>query len=226
MRKKMAGILVFIAVIMTIGFLWGKESGVERKAEKQTVRHVTVEMKNMPKNAIQQQVQHMTLDEKIGQMVIAGLSGTTADAQAISLIQDYKVGGFIFYANNLQNQKQSIQLVNQLKHENRQNRFPLFLSVDQEGASVSRLPGVQKLPNNRSIGNKDDGNFSYEIGKMLGRQVRSFGMNMDFAPVLDVDSNPNNPVIGDRSFGKNPELVANLGIQTMKGIQSESIMVQ
>ncbi len=60
--------------------------------------------------------------------------------------------------------------------------------------------------------------FSYKVGTLLGHELKEFGLNLDFAPVLDINSNPNNPVIGDRSFGNNSEIVSKLGIQTMKGI--------
>jgi beta-N-acetylhexosaminidase len=66
--------------------------------------------------------------------------------------------------------------------------------------------------------------FSYKVGTILGKELNKFGFNLDFAPVLDINSNPKNPIIGDRSFGNNPDLVSKLGIQTMKGIQSQNII--
>src|SRR5699024_3538694 len=76
----------------------------------------------------------------------------------------------------------------------------------------------------RSIGNLNDPDLSYEVGTILGKQMNEMGFNLDFAPVLDVNSNPDNPVIGNRSFGDNPEIVSRLGIETMKGIQDEQII--
>src|SRR5699024_6207486 len=77
---------------------------------------------------------------------------------------------------------------------------------------------------NRSIGALNDPELSYNVGTILGEQMEALGFNLDFAPVLDINSNPNNPVIGDRSFGDNPDIVTKLGMQTMKGIQSEGII--
>ncbi|MBT2655602.1 beta-N-acetylhexosaminidase [Bacillus sp. ISL-18] len=175
--------------------------------------------------SIEEIVSEMSLDEKIGQMMIAGFSGTKMDPQTISLITKYKVGGMIFYQDNLVNPEQTVQLLNEIKTENVHNRLPLFLSVDQEGGRVIRLPGgLINLPANKEIGATNNSQFSYKVGTILGKELNGFGFNLDFAPVLDVNSNPNNPIIGDRSFGNNPDVVSKLGIQTMKGIQSQNII--
>ncbi|MED1470560.1 beta-N-acetylhexosaminidase [Bacillus salipaludis] len=176
-------------------------------------------------NSVTEIISSMSLDEKIGQMIIGGIYGTTVDAHTKNLISKYKVGGLIFYANNLVNSQQTVQLLNQIKSDNVPNPMPLLLSVDQEGGSVSRLPGgLINFPTNKVIGAINNTQFSYKVGSILGRELKGFGFNLDFAPVLDVNSNPHNPVIGNRSFGNNPEIVSKLGIQTMKGIQSQNII--
>ncbi|XEC92927.1 beta-N-acetylhexosaminidase [Paenibacillus tarimensis] len=167
-------------------------------------------------------LESMSLTEKIGQMIFAGISGTTLEPNTKLLINDYKVGGVIFYSENLSDPERTVRLVNQIKSENRNNPLPLLLGIDQEGGRVSRLPGdLAAFPTNEKIGRINRSEFSYEIGALLGRAAAEFGFNLDFAPVLDVNSNPDNPVIGDRSFGSRPEVVSRLGIQTMKGIQSQ-----
>lgn len=169
-------------------------------------------------------VSKMSLEEKIGQMILAGISGTTMDANTKKLVNQFHIGGIIFYKNNFNTPAQTIQLVNQLKTEN-SSRLPLFLSTDQEGGRVTRLPGgLTNFPTNEQIGKVNNREFSYKIGTLLGRELKEFGLNLDFAPVLDINSNPNNPVIGDRSFGNNLEIVSELGIQTMKGIQSQNVI--
>lgn len=170
-------------------------------------------------------IENMSLDEKIGQMIIAGISGSTFNSNTKSLINNYHVGGFIFYSDNLTSPKQTIQLLNQIKTVNEKNILPLFLSIDQEGGTVSRLPGdLIAIPTNKEIGQVNNATYSYKIGKLLGEEVKAFGLNVDFAPVLDVNSNPENPIIGNRSFGNNPKIVSELGIQTMKGIRSQGII--
>ncbi|WP_258262665.1 beta-N-acetylhexosaminidase [Rossellomorea sp. SC111] len=167
----------------------------------------------------------MSLEDKIGQMVIAGVSGTTFSQSTKDLIQKYKIGGFIFFSNNMTDAPQTVQFLNRMKSANNNNPFPLFLSTDQEGGRVTRLPGgLINFPSNEEIGKFNSPGYSYEEGVLLGRELKEFGFNLDFAPVLDVNSNPNNPVIGDRSYSSDPEIVSHLGIQTMEGIQSQGII--
>lgn len=174
---------------------------------------------------IQEQIKQMTLTEKIGQMVIMGVDGTSANEQMKELIEQYHVGGVILYQNNIANKKQTTDFLNELKQINTEkSAIPLWLSVDQEGGRVSRMPSeYTKLPTNRAIGKVNNADLSRKIGNILGKELQSVGFNMDFAPVLDINSNPNNPVIGDRSFGANAEVVSKLGVQTMLGIQAQKV---
>ncbi|KAA0561802.1 beta-N-acetylhexosaminidase [Bacillus sp. CH30_1T] len=167
----------------------------------------------------------MSLDEKIGQMIIAGVNGTQDGENTKTLIQEHKVGGFIFFSDNLSGPRQTVQFLNYMKKDNVNNPLPLLLSVDQEGGKVTRLPGgLVNFPTNKKIGALNDPDVSFEVGTILGKELKEYGFNLDFAPVLDVNSNPNNPVIGDRSFSDHPDIVSELGIQTMRGIQSEGIL--
>lgn len=169
-------------------------------------------------------IESMTLDEKIGQMIIAGIEGTTSTPKSISLIEDYYVGGVIFFRDNLTSYTQSLNLINDLKQVNSVNKVPLFLSVDQEGGRVTRLPGLEEHPTNRDIGLQSDPILSYRIGEILAQELLAFGMNVNYAPVVDVNSNPKNPVIGDRSFGNTPELVSELSVPMMKGMMDKQVI--
>ncbi|MEK5231843.1 beta-N-acetylhexosaminidase [Lysinibacillus sp. FSL K6-0232] len=170
-------------------------------------------------------VEQMSLDEKVGQMLFAGVSGTALQQDTINLIHQLKVGGLIFYANNLATPEQTVALINAIKTENASNRFPLFIGTDQEGGAVTRLPGgLTNLPTNQKIGEVNEAQFSYEIGQLLGKQLQAFGFNLNFAPVLDVNSNPNNPIIGNRAFASEPAIVSKLGIQTMKGLAAQQVI--
>lgn len=173
---------------------------------------------------ISKKIKKMTLDEKIGQLIIGGITGTTLTDQTKKLIHTYKLGGFILFSANLEEPNQSLNLLNDLKNENEQNNIPLLLSVDQEGGTVTRLPNLYKLQTNKEIGLKKDKEFARKTGEVLGRQVKAFGFQVNFAPVIDVNNNPNNPVIGERSFGSNPELVGELGVETMQGMQAEQVI--
>ncbi|MFB4167972.1 beta-N-acetylhexosaminidase [Virgibacillus sp. JSM 102003] len=167
-------------------------------------------------------IKEMSLNAKIGQMIVAGISGTTLTKDTKKLVNNYKVGGIILYRENMQTPEQTVKLANKIKAENSDNHLPILLGVDQEGGKISKLPGdLKKIPANGEIGDRNNPEYSYKIGSHLGKMVKSFGFNLNFAPVLDVNSNPANPVIGERSFGDDPKVVSNLGIQTMKGIQSQ-----
>lgn len=101
----------------------------------------------------------------------------------------------------------------------------MFISVDEEGGRISRMPEhLHKLPSNEIIGEINNSDFSYSIGNVIAEEIKAFGFNMDFAPVLDIFSNPQNTVIKDRSFGTNAEIVSKLGMQVMKGIRSGGVI--
>lgn len=174
---------------------------------------------------ISKQISQMSLEEKIGQMLIVGVEGYDFNDNTKNLIEKYKVGGVIVLGENAKNTKQLLKLLNSIRKENQKNSIPLFMSIDEEGGRISRMPKeFKKLPTNEVIGKINDGKFSFEIGRTLADEIKEFGLNMDFAPVLDVNSNPKNPIIGDRAFSSDAEIVSNLGIQTMEGIRSENVI--
>ncbi|MDF2835753.1 MAG: glycoside hydrolase family 3, partial [Paenibacillus sp.] len=161
--------------------------------------------------AIWDRIDSMSIEEKVGQLAIIGLDGTSMDKNALSFIQNYHVGGFILFKDNIENAGQTLRLLNQLKESNADDpdSIPLWLSVDQEGGKVSRMPSeFTKMPTARQIAGKGDTDYTYAVGQSLGAELGSLGFNMDFAPVLDINSNPNNPVIGDRSFGSDADTVS------------------
>ncbi|WP_458464092.1 beta-N-acetylhexosaminidase [Paenibacillus sp.] len=174
---------------------------------------------------VQEQLSQLTLEEKIGQMILAGVQGTTLDNQAKQMITDQKVGGIIFYANNVTTLQETAKFVQSIKEVNQSNPVPIFMSVDQEGGKVSRMPeSVESIPSSGKVGQTKDSALAETMGELLARQIQLTGFNVDFAPVLDVNSNPKNPVIGDRSFGSSAELVSRMGIAEMKGLRSEGII--
>jgi len=172
-------------------------------------------------------VDSMTVEQKVGQIVLFGVTGTEMNEQIRQWIAVNRVGGFIFFKPNIQNSEQTWKLVSAMKHlnTNEGNKLPLFLSIDQEGGKVSRTPkDVRSFPTSQAVGRTKDGKFAYQVGEALGQTLNTYGFNVDFAPVLDVNSNPKNPVIGSRSFGSTADLVASMGIQEMKGIRSQNVI--
>jgi beta-N-acetylhexosaminidase len=169
---------------------------------------------------------NMTLEEKVGQMVIAGFTGIEPGDKVISLIRDQRVGGLIFFGRNISNEAQLKALVSSLREINEQpGSLPLFFAVDEEGGRVSRLPhGDRPFPSARKIGELGDPVLAFENGQAIGIRLQQFGFNLNFAPVLDIHSNPQNMVIGDRAFGDNAALVSKIGITAMQGMQSTGVI--
>jgi len=174
---------------------------------------------------IAEQVKKLSLPEKIGQMLIAGIDGKTLDAEGRSMIADSHVGGIILYSRNVGTLKGTVSLINSLKEANGDYSVPLFVSVDQEGGKVSRLPdSYEDIPANEVVGAAKEDRLAGEMGRLLARELQSAGFNLDFAPVLDVNSNPDNPVIGSRSFGSSPTLVAYFGTAELKGLREGGVI--
>ncbi|MET1013871.1 MAG: beta-N-acetylhexosaminidase [Paenisporosarcina sp.] len=218
-------IIVIYQINATYQLKWILNQPTDHKPNPE-VHHISVVAKALEsEQTVAGVLEEMTLEEKIGQMIIAGISDTTVTKNTRSLINDNHVGGIILYTTNMKNSKQTLQLLNQIKKVNEQNTFPLFLGIDQEGGRISRLPNeITNLPTNEEIGKINTPSYSYELGKLLGRELNAFGFNMDFAPVLDINSNPDNPIIGNRSYGNEADIVSELGIQTMKGLQSQHVI--
>ena len=170
------------------------------------------------------QIAKMTIDEKIGQLLLIGLDGKKISPFAKKMIAENKIGGFILYKDNIKSASQTVALLNSLKAANNENSIPLWLSLDQEGGKVSRLPAeIAKFPSARELGVLKDISHTKEVGRSLGSTVKALGFNLDFAPVLDIDSNPDNPVIGDRSFGSDADTVINHGMAMMEGISEAGV---
>ena len=174
---------------------------------------------------IQELLDNMTLEEKIGQLFIFGINGTKINQNTIELIEKNHIGGFILFRENIESGEQTLELLNDLKEKNKNNPLPLFLAIDEEGGRVSRLPReFPKMPAAKKIGDINNKDISFQYGEILGMRIKSLGFNMDFAPVMDINSNPKNPVIGDRAFGSTVDIVVDNSIETMKGINSKNII--
>src|SRR5690625_2312749 len=208
--KKMGIILVIVAISVCLLVMRSNDTNqkminseiapTKKEEEVDQTKEISTE-----ESIVEDQLAKMTLDEKIGQLIIAGLDGTEVTEQTRTLIDTYHIGGFIFFKPNLENPEQSRQFINGLKALNADNDIPMFLAVDQEGGEVTRLPGLEQMKTNGEIGSSYEADFSYETGKLLAAQLHAFGMQVNFAPSVDVNSNPNNPVIGNRAFGSDPD---------------------
>ncbi|WP_454193676.1 beta-N-acetylhexosaminidase [Paenibacillus sp. Marseille-Q7038] len=167
----------------------------------------------------------MNLEQKIGQLIISGFSGTDLSPEETQLIASGRIGGVILFKQNMESKKQLLELINDIKSNNPAENRPLFISLDEEGGRVSRLPeGKTEFPPSLRIGEKGDAALSEEVGRVIGEEAGAFGFNVDYAPVLDIFSNPANKVIGDRAYGTTAAEVSDHGIAVMKGLQKAGMI--
>lgn len=165
----------------------------------------------------------MKLEQKIGQMIIAGFDGYEPSDGILRLISGHGLGGVILFSRNLKDYPQILNLCSDI--QGRSTDCPLFISVDQEGGRVARLPPpFTKFPPMRYLGVCNSADLAYRFGEITAKELALVGINMDLAPVLDIDTNPDNPIIGDRSFGNNPDIVSSMGIAVISGLQDNGIM--
>ena len=163
----------------------------------------------------------LRLEQKVGQMVMVGVPGSRMNRKAESIITENLPGGIILFGRNLTTFGNNRAFVTDLHDASiRNSGIPLFISIDQEGGRVVRIrSGVTQFPGNMAAGISGDCGLVYEWGRILGLELRRSGVNMNLAPVLDVNNNPSNPVINTRSFGSDPRLVADIGACYVRGIQ-------
>ena len=163
----------------------------------------------------------MSLDEQIGQLImVAAYSNrdSTHLQELASLVTDYGVGGLIFFQGAPMAQS---NMLNQLQHL---SKVPLWVGMDAEWGHGMRLDSTMKFPHQLTLGAIRDDEAIYEMGLAIGRQFKRLGMHMNYAPVLDVNNNIENPVINFRSFGENRSNVATKGVAYIRGLQDEGIM--
>jgi beta-N-acetylhexosaminidase len=165
----------------------------------------------------------LTSREKIGQLFMVGFLGTSVSPDVASFIKEYKPGGVILFSRNLESVEQMVDLTNSLQACSPHS--PLLISIDQEGGRVSRLPkSFTIFPPCDLIGRCNSTELAYAAAATIAKELRAVGVNMNMAPVLDVNSNPDNPVIGDRAFGTTPEVVWKLGLATAAGLQDNKVV--
>jgi beta-N-acetylhexosaminidase len=154
-------------------------------------------------------------------LFMVGFPSTRIDADFAALMDD-GIFGAILFKRNVGSAQETAALCRDIK--TRAGR-PFILSVDQEGGRVARLRGAPftALPPMRELGQRGDEGVAERVGRLLAHELRAVGFDWDFAPVLDVDTNPANPVIGDRSFSRDAQVVARLGAALGRGLEAGGV---
>ncbi len=163
----------------------------------------------------------MNTEEKIAQLIFirAYSQGNQSRIQQVKrLIKDKKIGGITFFQGDPVSQAKLTNTYQKI------SKTPLFISIDAEWGLGMRLDHILHLPHQMMLGAIQDSSLIYEVGKTIGQQCKRIGVQINFAPDVDINNNPNNPVINDRSFGENKYKVASKGIQIMRGMQSTGVI--
>lgn len=177
-----------------------------------------------PSNPIDELLSGMDAAEKIGQLMFIGIDGYDLSPEEEQLIRDRRPGGIIFFRRNIESREQVMDLIRALERAGT-GAVPLFLGVDQEGGPVSRVPAeFSPLPSNAAVGARGDAGLADRFGRLLAGQVRALGLNVNFAPVLDINTVPGNPAVGSRSFGGDARLVADMGRAVLTGMAEEGVI--
>ncbi len=163
----------------------------------------------------------MSLKQRVGQLFVPKLNPAnvaTAKTSIARLINEYGIGGLLFSKGTIE---QYAVLTN---YAQSLSKVPLMMTLDGEWGLAMRVTGAPKFPYNMTLGAIADDSLLYEYGREVARECAELGITVNFAPVLDVNSNPANPVIGYRSFGENPSRVGALGTAYSRGLEAGGVM--
>ena len=152
-----------------------------------------------------------------------GFDGTELSQEIIAWLKEYQPGGVILFSRNLVDPRQIAELTNTIQAQAPQ--APLFIAIDQEGGRVSRLPkDFTIFPPAATVASCHSTDITYQAAAVTAQELRAVGINMNMAPVLDVNSNPSNPIIGNRAFSADPDEVGKMGVATISGLQDHGVL--
>ena len=193
---------------------------------------------------IDRQLKKMSLEEKVSQMIVPSLRYSyyektvddngneklirepleELDERYAALLEKYKFGGIILFAENLGSSEKSFELIRDIKQTHGEEGIPLFISVDQEGGYVKRIGFGTQMPGNMALCATNDPANAYDSANIIGSEMKLLGLNVNFAPVVDINSNPNNPVIGVRSFSDDSDYAKEFIEKSIEGYHSQNIL--
>lgn len=214
------------ALALAMALLGGcapKEAAVSEETAEKTPEEIRAEW-------IEETLEDMTTEEKIGQMIMMdfrnnddGTPMTELSQEAAEEIAAYHLGGVILFAENLDTAEQTKTLTEKMQET---AELPLFIGIDEEGGIVSRLDKSniphEEIPSAALM--EGDTARAEEAGRTIGRELRELGINVDFAPVADIYTNPDNTVIGERAFGTDAQTVSDMAAAFAAGLAEEGIL--
>lgn len=192
--------------------------------------------KGINSEKVEKILSEMTTEEKIAQMIMPsvrnegnkdGASITTFTSDVEETIKKYGFGGYIFFAPNCEDTYKLAALTEKMQRaacsDDSEVKLPLLLGIDQEGGIVNRMKDGTVTPGNMALAATGDTKYALEAGDIIGSELAAAGLNVDFAPVMDVNSNKNNPIIGLRSFSDDAETAAEYGEAFIEGIEQNNV---
>lgn len=163
------------------------------------------------------------LYELAGRTIIAGFEGTSLPSYLSTQIEAGELGGVILFSRNVESPTQVHELIAQIRSRAKEGRRPL-VSVDQEGGRVVRLEApLTVLPAAGQLAAHCNSKDIYSAGKLVGHELRALGFSLNYAPVFDVNTNPNSPIIGDRAYGDTPQEVVRHGLTFARGLRDGGV---
>ena len=217
MKKLLIGLLLIGSCFLLYYFLYPSENN-EILSDKKKAKESSDDILEMMKK--------MSLEEKIAQMIIVYYASDTVDGALLERLRSTSIGGVILMKENITTYEKTKKFVDDVRNN---SKIPPIISIDQEGGNVQRLLYLQdqnptEIPYMFDVGKTSDEKLAYDIGAVMAEELRTLGVNVCFAPVLDIYSNPNNPVIGKRSFGEDKSLVSKMGISLGKGLEDSNVI--
>ena len=188
------------------------------------------------KDSFEELVNQMPMEQKVAQMLMPSFRywGTGEDKKGVTELNDaqkavltkYNFGGVILFGQNTQKAAQTTELINSMQEANLKGgaKSSLFISIDQEGGYITRLNTGTQMPGSMAISATGDTNNAYLVAKAVGKELAVQGLNVNFAPDMDVNNNPANPIIGVRSFSDNPDVVSAYGAKYIEGLHDNGVL--
>ena len=162
---------------------------------------------------VERMLRKMSVRDKVGQLFIINYGHYTPEGQIEEMIKKDRIGGLIIMEDEM------VHYANRMNALQKQSRIPMVISIDGEWGASMRFDTLTQFPRNMQLGALSNTDMIYKVGRAMADQFRRVGVHINYAPTVDVNNNPKNPVIGQRSFGDNPQKVAKYGAALIRGMQ-------
>lgn len=224
-RYLICSVLIILVIIFSVAF-YSSKNIKENHEENIVVEDIEKPREKTLEEKVEEEISNMTLEEKIGQLLIISYRNKEYTIDLDNILKQVKPSGFILFSENITTYDNTTNYIKQVKST---SAVPMFISIDQEGGNVQRIKNlpdanVLAIPDMYKLGQTKNIELSKNVGEVLASEISEFGINLDFAPVLDIFSNPNNKVIGQRAFGSNASLVTEMALPFAKGMENNGVI--